>query len=191
MQNYRISLNDLPPEGKEFHLDDPAIWQEPIQEFGMDCRVSKALSATIYVLPTDGGWLVRGTLAGEVVLPCSRCAEDAASAISTRFEDFEELPGDDDFEGPGGGASLSGVQAQDENAESRLVFVNNVPMLDLAAICWEELMLALPVTPLCGASCKGLCAGCGANLNEGMCACEHDEGDPRMAVLRGLTLHKN
>ena len=27
MQNYRISLNDLPPEGKEFLLDDPAIWQ--------------------------------------------------------------------------------------------------------------------------------------------------------------------
>ena len=27
MQNYRISLNDLSPEGKEFTLDDPAIWQ--------------------------------------------------------------------------------------------------------------------------------------------------------------------
>lgn len=191
MQNYRISLNDLPPEGKEFHLDDPAIWQAPMKEFGMDCRVSKPLSATINVLPTDGGWLVRGTLAGEVVLPCSRCAEDSPSSISARFEDFEELPDDDDFEGPGGGASLSGAQAQDEDAESRLVFINNVPMLDLAAICWEELMLALPVTPLCTTSCKGLCAGCGANLNEGMCSCEHEKGDPRMAVLRGLTLHKN
>ena len=148
MQNYRISLNDLPPEGKEFQLDDPAVWQEPMKEFGMECRVSKPLSATITVLPTDGGWLVRGSLAGEVVLPCSRCDDDAPSSISTRFEDFEELPGDDDFEGPGGGASLSGVQAQDEDAESRLVFVNNVPMLDLAAICWEELILALPVLNL-------------------------------------------
>ena len=110
MQNYRISLNDLPPEGKEFHLDDPAIWQEPMQEFGMDCRVSKALSATIYVLPTDGGWLVRGTLAGEVVLPCSRCAEDSSSPISARFEDFEEMAADDDDEGPGGGANLSGAK---------------------------------------------------------------------------------
>ena len=35
MQNYRISINDLPPDGKEFDLDDPAIWQTPMREFGM------------------------------------------------------------------------------------------------------------------------------------------------------------
>ena len=75
--------------------------------------------------------------------------------------------------------------------EGRIVFERNAPMLDLAAICWEELMLALPVTPLCRKDCKGLCAGCGVNLNEGMCACTEEEGDPRMAALRGLTLHKN
>ena len=58
MQNYRISLNDLSPEGKEFTLDDAAIWQEPMDEFGLDFRVSKPLRARILVLPTDGGWLV-------------------------------------------------------------------------------------------------------------------------------------
>lgn len=54
MQNYRISLNDLSPEGKEFTLDDPAIWQEPMEEFHLECRVSKPLRARILVLPTDG-----------------------------------------------------------------------------------------------------------------------------------------
>ena len=79
----------------------------------------------------------------------------------------------------------------EETTDRRLVFEQNSPLLDLAAICWEELMLALPVTPLCRKDCKGLCAGCGVNLNEGMCACTEEEGDPRMAALRGLTLHKN
>ena len=41
----------------------------------------------------DGGWLVRGTLEGEAVQPCSRCAEDAVAAISARFEEFESIPG--------------------------------------------------------------------------------------------------
>ena len=51
-------------------------------------------------------------------------------------------------------------------------------------------MLALPPNPLCRPDCKGLCPECGANLNEGMCACSRDEGDPRMAVLRGLKVRK-
>ncbi|MDD4702211.1 MAG: DUF177 domain-containing protein [Desulfovibrio sp.] len=188
MQNYRISLNDLPPEGKEFNLDDQAVWQNSITEFGMDCRVTKPLSASIYVLPTDGGWLVRGTLTGGVALPCSRCAEDAIANVNARFEDFEQQPESDELDGPGGHST---AQPREDTPESRLVFDNNAPMLDLAAICWEELMLALPVTPLCNTTCKGLCPNCGANLNEGLCACEHEEIDPRMAVLRGLTLHKN
>ena len=79
----------------------------------------------------------------------------------------------------------------EETTDRRIVFEHNSPLLDLAAICWEELMLALPPTPLCRDNCKGLCAGCGVNLNEGMCACTEEEGDPRMAALRGLTLHKN
>ena len=95
MQNYRILLNELPPEGREFHLDDQAIWQNSIEEFQMDCRITKPLSASISVLPTDGGWLVRGSLTGEVVLPCSRCTEDALAVVNARFEDFEELPEDD------------------------------------------------------------------------------------------------
>ena len=189
MQNYRISLNDLSPEGKEFTLDDAAIWQEPMDEFGLDFRVSKPLRARILVLPTDGGWLVRGTLEGEVVLPCSRCAEDSVTAIKARFEDFESMPGlgDDEDESD---AALAAAEMED-STDGRIVFDHNSPMLDLAAICWEELMLALPVTPLCRQDCKGLCAGCGVNLNEGMCACTEEEGDPRMAALRGLTLHKN
>lgn len=189
MQNYRISLNDLSPEGKEFTLDDAAIWQEPMEEFRLDFRVSKPLRARILVLPMDGGWLVRGTLEGEVVLPCSRCAEDSVAAIKARFEDFESMPGlgNDEVEGE----EIAAAGEMEDSTDGRIVFEHNSPMLDLAAICWEELMLAVPVIPLCRNDCKGLCAGCGVNLNEGMCACTEEEGDPRMAALRGLTLHKN
>lgn len=190
MQNYCISLNDLPPDGKEFYLDDPAIWQEPLREFGLDCRVDKALAARIRVLPADGGWLVRGRLTGRVILPCSRCAEDAVADIDATFEDFEELPEQAEYPDSPGRAGLADSQEPPLEAESHIVFERSAPMLDLAAICWEELMLTLPVTPLCKADCKGLCARCGANLNSGLCACPEEEGDPRMAALRGLKLHK-
>jgi uncharacterized protein len=42
----------------------------------------------------------------------------------------------------------------------------------------EALMIELPMLPLCSPDCKGLCAQCGADLNEGPCRCatiEHEE----------------
>ena len=141
------------------------------------------------MLPTEGGCLVRGELCGQVVLPCNRCAEDTVVDIRTDFEDFEELPGEDDVDAVLNASGGNGA-ADAETTESRIVYERTMPMLDLAAVCWEEFVLALPVNPLCKTDCKGLCPQCGTNLNNGTCGCIPDEGDPRLAVLRGLTLHK-
>lgn len=173
---FLLSLNDLPPEGRRVVVDDGELWTKNLQEFQMDCRITSPLRAELHMLPLDDGWLVRGTLTGEVVVPCNRCAEDVSVAIDSRFEEFEELPeADADDAEPG---------------DSHIVLDNGVPLLDTAALCWEEFVLALPMNPLCREDCKGLCPQCGANLNEGSCACARDEGDPRLAVLRGLTLKK-
>ena len=153
MQNYRIGLGDLPPEGKEFVLDDPAIWLEPLKEFHMDCRVRKPLRATVSVTPVEDGWLVRGSLEGEVALPCSRCAEDAITPLAARFEDFESLPEEPEPEAPRRHAAQEPTPAGE-----RLVWERGALLLDLAAVCWEEFVLALPPTPLCQEGCKGLCA---------------------------------
>ncbi|RRD72316.1 MULTISPECIES: DUF177 domain-containing protein [unclassified Desulfovibrio] len=179
MQNHHVSLNDLPREGKDFVVDDPAVWEDPIREFRMECRISSPLAARVHILPAGEGWLVRGTLAGEVVLPCSRCAEDAAVNLDIHFEDMAFLPEHDAGESDGAG-----------EAQGWVTLVRGVPMLDLAAVCWEELALALPPIPLCAPRCKGLCSRCGTNLNENTCACPAETGDPRMAALRGVVLRK-
>ena len=38
----------------------------------------------------------------------------------------------------------------------------------------DELLLDHPIRILCRPDCKGLCLSCGANLNEGPCACSKD-----------------
>jgi uncharacterized protein len=50
----------------------------------------------------------------------------------------------------------------------------------------EQFVLALPMKPLCSATCKGLCVHCGANLNQGPCACAPQWTDPRLAVLKEI-----
>ena len=178
----RISINDISPHGQTFLIDDPDVWLGPIAEFHMDCRILEPVSAEVLVLPTEKGCLVRGTLTGKVALPCNRCAESAEVTLNDRFETFEYLPG----------APLDEDEVDEAPEEdSHITLTEGSPMLDLAALCWEEFSLALPVNPLCKPDCKGLCPVCGANLNKGRCACVHDEGDPRMAAPRNLTITKS
>jgi uncharacterized protein len=46
----------------------------------------------------------------------------------------------------------------------------------------EALMIELPMLPLCSPDCKGLCAQCGADLNEGLCACARGEREAEEEV---------
>ena len=45
------------------------------------------------------------------------------------------------------------------------------PIIDLGPDIRQEIILDYPVRPLCSPDCKGLCPGCGENLNEGGCSC--------------------
>ncbi len=181
---YEILVNKLSPEGQSFVIDDQSVWTGPIDECGMDCRILKPLKGVVTILPQDGGCLVRGHLSGEVAVPCNRCAEDAAVLIDSSFDSFEPYPPEDRDESE---------DSFDSECDEMIIrkAANGAFVFSLAGLFWEEFVLSLPVKPLCRPDCKGLCPQCGKNLNTGSCSCVHEEGDPRMAALRGLKINRN
>ncbi len=178
MKKHLVSINDLPPDGKEFALDDQDIWLEPIREFKMDCRIVEPIKGKVFVQPQDEGALVRGNLMGVIVVPCNRCAEDATVKIDAEFSEYEEIP------------EKTG-HSQDEDHESHIVYDRYAPMLDLATVGWEQFMLAQPSMPLCREDCKGLCPQCGMNLNVAECDCPKNAPDSRMAALADVKVKKD
>ena len=60
--------------------------------------------------------------------------------------------------------------------------------LDLRPAVREQILLSLPQAALCSEDCKGLCAKCGKDLNEGECGCDRTVMDPRWAALKGIQL---
>ncbi|MBN2498392.1 MAG: DUF177 domain-containing protein, partial [Deltaproteobacteria bacterium] len=60
--------------------------------------------------------------------------------------------------------------------------------LDLADLVREQILLALPMYPRCKPDCRGLCPGCGANLNTDACRCEEEAVDPRLAALKDIDI---
>jgi uncharacterized protein len=58
--------------------------------------------------------------------------------------------------------------------------------IDLGGLIRETLVLDYPRYLVCSENCKGLCPGCGADLNEESCNCSASSQDPRWAKLREL-----
>ena len=50
---------------------------------------------------------------------------------------------------------------------------NNTEYVEVDEDLRQELLLAFPVKILCKEDCQGLCAGCGANLNNQECKCNN------------------
>lgn len=165
-----IPINDIAPEGKTFVFDDQALWRDGWKAFALPLAPGRDLVAEVTVQPQNRGALVRGSITGSVMIPCDRCAEPFAFEIDESFDVYEHLP-----------------EAESDD-EPRVRMENGRLELDMGAVLWEAFALALPVKPLCSASCKGVCPQCGRNLNEGPCDCKREEGDERLAVFRNLKI---
>ena len=58
--------------------------------------------------------------------------------------------------------------------------------VDLNPYIEEHLILTVPMKMLCKEDCKGICPGCGADLNVESCTCQVEHIDPRWEKLRVL-----
>ena len=74
-------------------------------------------------------------------------------------------------------------ELEDEENDEILLLENDT--VDLSELARETLILNMPTKTLCREDCRGLCSGCGANLNFESCRCKK-EIDPRLASLAKL-----
>lgn len=130
------------------------------------------LQGELRLTRTPQGVVVQGTLQAKMHQECVRCLTEFDLPYEVEFSELfvpEEtyVWGEDD--------SLS---------ESN--FINEDGIIDLTPIMREEGILSIPLQPLCKDECKGLCAQCGQNLNEGTCDCDTEAIDPRLAPLQAL-----
>ena len=204
MNNNWIPLQSIPAGGKTLVFTDQALWLGPCKEFGIACRIETPLRAEVFVLPQDQGVLFRGSISGKVALPCDRCADDSLISLTHTFDSFEPYPAESLASAAKDSSRASASRKTAERADSpdedeidgvdAAVIRNAIHgkgiEINPAALVWEEFSLALPVKPLCTEACRGLCPVCGKNRNNEPCACSGEQGDPRLAILRGLNIKK-
>ena len=112
-----------------------------------------------------GALVLEGTASSLLDLSCDRCGK----AFSR--EKVVEL-----------NCLLATELEDEEHDEIYLIQGNEVALEEVAGTAF---ILAMDTKNLCSDNCKGLCAKCGADLNNGPCGCR-PEVDPRLAALAQL-----
>ena len=157
MLKYNVALLLKPEVGTTLGLDV----DEVNQTLG-DLKVHYVRGQLLFTRTTRGA-LAKGQFITELETDCARCLEPFPLTLNVLLEEmFSFSPASDP------------------------VYFIDEGWLDLRQPLREQIMLAMPMHPLCRPGCKGLCPNCGQNLNEGPCQCSAEEIDPRLAVLKKL-----
>ena len=120
------------------------------------------------------GLRIHGEISGKVGLTCSRCLKEFSLGLEALVE-RRFVSGEDPAKGVDEREMVDDTEYLPENR------------LKLATVIEEELILLLPMIPLCREACAGLCGQCGANLNDGPCGCAPLEEDGPFAALKKLS----
>jgi len=129
---------------------------------------------TVHVEKVGAEYLATGRLQATAVLPCSRCT--AAHSVPLDLEISESVAL----------RQIDEPEAYVEEEGPAPVPILDGDTVDLSELVRQMLVLHVPPRSQCRPECRGLCPGCGQDLNQGECSCAAQEIDPRLLALREL-----
>lgn len=117
------------------------------------------------------GVLVRGEIAAKLDGSCRRCLK----AVPVEVRDTVDILYEE----------MSPDEAEDLDGEV-YPLPDRGDTLDLSDAIREQLLVRVPDYVVCSAKCRGICAHCGAELNETECDCVPDTGGSPWDALKGI-----
>ncbi len=168
----RVNVSEIKDGGLSLDLTRGPGWLGGSEKSEV-ASVDSDIEFHIDLLRTAGEISVRGRIGFLAVARCSRCLSDVSVDTNlevnlilspSETEKKEEAGGDMDY----------------ETYRGRTIDLNDYMR--------EQVNLSLPYKVVCTEDCRGLCGGCGRNLNEQQCGCETHEEDSRFAVLKDIKI---
>jgi uncharacterized protein len=152
----RFKINEIGAEGLPLNVPVTAEWMAAACP-DLDARPGQkglALRGRLEKMGED--YLLRASLQGQVETTCARCLEAAQVGLN--------VPLVVTF------VSAEANKTGDDEDPDVIAFLGNE--IDVGDEIRDEILLALPINPLCKESCRGLCTVCGGNRNVTACACK-------------------
>ena len=120
-------------------------------------------------------YFVSGKILSPWKLTCARCLKSFTWNLDTAFRTILTASITED--------APKSRRMNDEMLDESILEGDEI---DLGQILREQMILHLPMKPICSDQCRGLCPECGRDLNEGNCECKKSPADPQLMKLRNL-----
>jgi uncharacterized protein len=182
----KILVDRLSPTPEEFEFEGGSgWWQHAVSpDAGLPSELPEPLRFRVRAYMAADDVILEGTVEGTIPLECSRCLARYRHPLHESFRLVLEPAGSRQPADPEAAQALArDGMCLGEDVESGWFRGDEI---DMGPFFQELVSLSLPVKPLCREDCKGLCSRCGADLNEGSCACPEIEKESPFAVLRQL-----
>jgi uncharacterized protein len=120
--------------------------------------------------------LITGNIHARLVLECSLCLAEFVQTIDS--------PVEEEFRIEHIGDMIKAVPMEEDDEPEEELIRNNI--LNVRELVRQNLLLELPMQPLCRADCKGICPICGADRNTEDCTCGEIKPDSPFGILADL-----
>ena len=181
----RINVNQIQDDGLFIEFEEKAGMFPMLAEIVQsgECEFTAPLKTRLRAIRVRDIVEVEGTVETRIRLSCSRCLKPFEMPLSARFaltytQQMPESTETEDEEG----LELS--------ADEMRMIAFQGDEVDLREAIQDQIVMTLPLQPLCREDCKGLCPQCGADLNDGECGCQRDLSGSAFAALTNIKLDK-
>ena len=167
----KLHFDEITEPGITLSIDNSSWFPQNEEEYELDLRGSVFVKK-----PKPDMVMLNGSLIGHRKTNCDRCASqvdqqikcDFAYRVTTRSESIS-----------------SGGEYECTEEDIRTLYIQE-RIVEVDAILREQAYLAIPMQSLCDEDCKGICSGCGVDLNQESCQCQTDSVNSPFAVLKKL-----
>lgn len=175
----KISITDIPQEGLKLHREEKEeTFNRVLKRDKRGIRVLRPVDCYLFIQRKATKISIEGSMETGVSFICSLCLK--------RFE--RDVHWDISYTLVPEERFVEEKERELTREELDTAFLTG-DTIDTIEILKEQFFLEMPIRFLCKEDCKGLCPRCGADLNEGKCACLKEKPiDPRLAKLKEIKI---
>jgi len=175
----RIRVDEIPEAGRLLHFrwDQAHLSALLPPDDPFEMKLPRPVNVDLAVNRFPDHIRVQGTIRGALEVGCHRCLKPVEvpldEALDVLLVKAPAAEGEEEQE----------VELEEEDLDYEFF---DGEVIDIDMLVSEQIFLSLPFKVLCSEECRGLCPGCGANLNDEPCRCAGSPKDSPFSVLERL-----